>query len=88
MGPFFFKTSQAPVYPLGVGMMLFCIGIQVLCLVGIGVLLWSRNRSRRAFHNNVQENGGHAEGIERALMDETDLQNKYFQVGVSFGYDA
>ncbi|KAH7133974.1 major facilitator superfamily domain-containing protein [Dactylonectria macrodidyma] len=75
IGPFFFKTEQAPLYPLGVGMMFFCLGIQVLCLTGIWILLWSRNRSRADFHARATEE----RAWERGLLDETDLENKYFK---------
>lgn len=80
VGPFFFKTEQAPLYNLGVGMMFFCIGVQVLCLIGLGVLFWTRNRSRRLFHAEVPDNGHHVLAAEKALRDETDFQNEYFKV--------
>lgn len=83
VGPFFFKTYQAPEYPLGVAMMFFCIGVQVLCLVGIWALLWFRNRSRSALHADVQTAELHVLAYERGMMDETDLQNKYFKVSVN-----
>ncbi|KAK1976144.1 major facilitator superfamily domain-containing protein, partial [Colletotrichum cereale] len=35
VGPFFFKAEQALRYPLGVAMMIFCIGVQVACLCGL-----------------------------------------------------
>jgi MFS transporter, ACS family, allantoate permease len=79
VGPFFFKKYQAPEYPLGVAMMFFCIGVQVLSLVGIWTLLWFRNRSRRALHADMQTADLHVLAYERGLMDETDLQNKYFE---------
>lgn len=81
VGPFFFKTYQKPVYSLGVGMMFFCIALQVICLVGIWVLLWFRNRTRKALTEGLspEEDSG-AQGYERAFLDETDLQNPYFKV--------
>lgn len=75
VGPFFFKTGQAPLYPLGVGMMFFCLAVQVMCLTGIWVLLWLRNRSRAEFHARAIED----RAWERGLLDETDLENKYFK---------
>ena len=75
VGPFFFKTSQEPRYGLGVGMMFCCIAIQVASLVGIWVLLWTRNRSRRELHTS--ENRQRA--WEMGLLDKTDLENKYFE---------
>ncbi|KAL1838916.1 hypothetical protein VTK73DRAFT_4197 [Phialemonium thermophilum] len=79
VGPFFFKTNQAPVYPLGVGMMFLCTGVQVFTLAGIWVLLWYRNRSRRAYHSEAQTAQAMAVAYEKGLLDETDWQNKYFQ---------
>lgn len=35
IGLFFFITDQAPKYDLGMGMMLFCIGVQVLSISDI-----------------------------------------------------
>ncbi|KAJ3947838.1 uncharacterized protein N0V96_002073 [Colletotrichum fioriniae] len=78
VGPFFFKAEQAPRYPLGVAMMIFCVGMQIACLCGLWCLLWVRNRSRRAEHATSEENEQQA--YERGLLDETDLQNKYFKL--------
>ncbi|KAL2833894.1 major facilitator superfamily transporter [Aspergillus cavernicola] len=80
IGPFFFKTYQAPVYPLGVGMMFFCIGVQVVSLVGVGILLWLRNRSRRILNAGIDERTRQARAYEKGMLDETDLQNQYFQL--------
>ncbi|KAL4932979.1 uncharacterized protein BDV17DRAFT_287344 [Aspergillus undulatus] len=46
IGPFFFKSNQAPGYTLGVGMMFFCFAMQVVTLVGLWELLWWRNLAR------------------------------------------
>ncbi|QGI76764.1 hypothetical protein CEK25_001670 [Fusarium fujikuroi] len=75
VGPFFFKSNQAPQYELGVGMMFTCIAIQVASLVALWVLLWMRNRSRRDLR--TPENQQRA--WEAGLLDETDFKNKYFQ---------
>ncbi|KAJ5888320.1 hypothetical protein N7495_008361 [Penicillium taxi] len=79
VGPFFFKTNQAPRYNLGIGMMFFCVGIQVICLISIWVLLWRRNCSRREMHASMENKDIRALAAEKALLDETDLQNQYFQ---------
>lgn len=81
IGPFFFRAEQAPFYLLGVGMMIACVGIQVLCLVGILGLLWSRNKRRRAEHAPTAVNDQQIH--ERSLSDETDLQNKHFKVSLT-----
>ncbi|KAL2818646.1 major facilitator superfamily domain-containing protein [Aspergillus granulosus] len=81
IGPFFFKTEQAPVYPLGVGMMFFCIAVQVLCLLALWGLLWMRNRSRQGKWEaeGVNEGDRVRMGYERGMRDETDLENEFFQ---------
>lgn len=76
IGPFFFLSSQAPRYELGVGMMFFCIGVQVLSIVGLWMLLWRRNQSRAAMR--TEENV--ARGRELGFQDVTDLKNPYFMV--------
>lgn len=78
IGPFFFISRQAPRYELGVGMMLACIGIQVLCILGTWALLWSRNRRRAA--SIATRTQDVIDGQSRALNDETDLQNPNFKV--------
>jgi MFS transporter, ACS family, allantoate permease len=81
VGPFFFKKDQAPTYNLGVGMMFFCIGVQVVSLVGIWLLLWNRNRKRKSLQDslNSQENS-ELDAYERGFLDETDRENPYFKV--------
>ena len=58
--------------------MLACIGIQVLCILGLWALLWSRNRSRAA--GIAARARDLLDGQSRALNDETDLQNPNFRV--------
>ncbi|KAF2163960.1 hypothetical protein M409DRAFT_68203 [Zasmidium cellare ATCC 36951] len=75
VGPFFFVTKQAPRYELGVGMMFFCIGIQVLSIGGLWVLLWRRNVSRRKLNATNDRSAGY----ELGFQDVTDKANKYFE---------
>lgn len=75
IGPFFFITGQAPRYNLGVGMMFFCIGIQVLSISSIWLLLLHRNKSRAA---NLSEREI-LEGYENGFRDMTDLENIHFR---------
>ncbi|KAH7324758.1 major facilitator superfamily transporter [Stachybotrys elegans] len=77
IGPFFFRAEQAPRYALGVSMMLFCIGLQIVCLCSIWAILWFRNKSRKANHEDTPVN--QREAMERGLDDQTDFQNKYFK---------
>lgn len=81
IGPFFFKADQAPTYDLGVGMMFFCIALQVTCLVGIGTLFRVRNKKRSSIIvGSDPEDHSTARMYERGLQDETDLKNPYFKV--------
>ncbi|KAF4971633.1 hypothetical protein FZEAL_9793 [Fusarium zealandicum] len=75
VGPFFFRTEQEPWYPLGVGMMFFCIAAQILCLIGLWLLLWTRNRSRKEQHAP----GNEEQAWHKGLLDETDLENEFFE---------
>lgn len=94
VGPFFFKSSQAPGYDLGVAMMFFCIAAQAVCLVALGVLFRLRNRRRYRSRPEALGRPGAQSGtvghrneadqlnrIEDTLRDETDLENKSFKVG-------
>lgn len=74
IGPFFFLTSQAPRYELGVGMMFFCIGVQVLSICGIWVLLWMRNKKRGEAQTDTMA------GYDLGLSDVTDRKNPHFKV--------
>ncbi|KAI9741647.1 MAG: hypothetical protein M1834_000031 [Cirrosporium novae-zelandiae] len=76
IGPFFFLDDQAPTYGLGVGMMFFCIVVQVLSILGIWGVLWRRNRRRG---REVVE-GSEQQARDEALLDLTDWQKKYFKV--------
>lgn len=80
IGPFFFIAYQAPRYNLGVAMMFFCVGVQVLAIGGIWSLLWKRNRERDGLIGNGVDD--EVEGFEMGLKDMTDLQNRYFRVSL------
>ncbi|KAK5683438.1 hypothetical protein LTS10_004970 [Elasticomyces elasticus] len=81
IGPFFFISDQAPRYELGVGMMLTCIGIQMLCILGLWLLLWNRN------HKRAETNATRAQDTvaaqDGALNDDTDFEKPYFKVSLS-----
>lgn len=78
IGPFFFKTNQAPRYNLGTGMMLFCVGFQVLCISGLWLLLIYRNRSKI----EPQTESDRRTARQNGFLDVTDKNNPYFQVCV------
>jgi MFS transporter, ACS family, allantoate permease len=86
VGPHFFKDEQAPRYPLGVAMMIFCVGMQIICLVGLWTILWLRNRSRQNEHDDSEESQRAA--FERGMLDETDFENRYFKVSCHTMYTS
>lgn len=63
---------------MGVAMMFFCVGVQVLAIGGIWILLWRRNRERHAVIK--EREGDEGEELEMCLRDITDLQNEHFRV--------
>lgn len=75
VGPFFFVNEQAPRYGLGVGMMFFCVAVQMLCIAGMAFLFWKRNKARSGY-------GDRHDGDE--FQDLTDLENLGFRVGGTF----
>lgn len=76
IGPFFFIADQAPRYNLGVGMMFFCIGVQVLSISSIWILLGHRNKLR-ALVDTFER--GVLEGYENGFRNMTDLENLHFR---------
>lgn len=81
-GPFFFKTGQAPTYSLGIGMMFFCLALQVLVITGLFVVLYVRNsKKERLLQENVIGDNAHHQ-VEDASLDITDLENINFKVRI------
>jgi hypothetical protein len=76
IGPLFFIADQAPRYNLGVGMMFFCIGVQVLSIGGMWALLVHRNKTRALLDSSER---GVLEGYENGFRDMTDLENLHFR---------
>jgi hypothetical protein len=78
IGPFFFKTNQEPYYPLGFDFMFVAFSLEVLVLVSLFAVLWTRNRRRRIARGNAERDiwlGG-----QNGFLDQTDLENKGFLV--------
>lgn len=80
VGPFFFKSYQSPQYELGVGMMFFCLAVQICCIVGIGILFWMRNKRKQVPSTLAEERAAQ----ENGFLDMTDMQNPYFKVSSGF----
>lgn len=69
-GPFFYKASQAPRYPLGIGSLLFSHFCEVALIVALGFYLkWENKRRDRKY----PDWGSHA------FEDITDISNKGFR---------
>ncbi|KAA8903622.1 hypothetical protein TRICI_005659 [Trichomonascus ciferrii] len=69
-GPFFYKTSQAPRYPLGIGSILFSHFVEIALVILLGLLLRHENKKRDKQADNSQND------LSNAFMDMTDKENK------------
>lgn len=69
-GPFFYKSSQAPRYPLGMGSLLFSHFMEIALVIVLGLLYWNENRRRDRAHI------GTTDDLSNAFMDMTDKENK------------
>lgn len=71
IGPHAFLSAEAPVYPTACKLGLSCAVTQILCALGLRVLLVWRNR--------VKEKETSAEGLgEEVLADLTDFEVSFF----------
>lgn len=77
-GPFFYKTSQAPGYRLGIASMLVCNCLEVLILFGLRIVL-SRANAKRDKLAAEMVGDGKSEAVphinETAFNDTTDMMN-------------
>ncbi|KAL9092354.1 MAG: hypothetical protein Q9159_000862 [Coniocarpon cinnabarinum] len=75
-GPFFFKTSQTPVYELGVWMMIVSHLLEIVAVVALRMLLARDNRKR----DQAQDGRDRERDMdETAFGDLTDRENKNFR---------
>uniref|UniRef100_A0A060SY94 ARAD1A19030p n=1 Tax=Blastobotrys adeninivorans TaxID=409370 RepID=A0A060SY94_BLAAD len=72
-GPFFYKSSQAPKYPLGIGSMLFSHFCEILCLILLGIWLKYQNVKRDRAGNSDDHD------LSNAFLDMTDKENPNFR---------
>lgn len=70
VGPFFYKSSQAPRYPLGMGSLLFSHFMEIGLVCALGFCYWYENKRRD------RENAGTEQDLSNAFMDMTDKENK------------
>lgn len=78
IGPQFFRTDQAPHYPLGIGAMLCCFAIMAATGIVYWVLIVAENKRRDAAYGKPGENAV-VTGLEIDEQDRTDRQNKEFR---------
>jgi hypothetical protein len=80
IGPFAFKSDEAPIYTSGIIAVLvaYCVEISLLILFAI-YIIWV-NRSKEAERGVMQDasRGEHEEVLD-AFGDKTDRQNPYFR---------
>jgi hypothetical protein len=71
-GPFFYKTSQAPKYPFGMGSLMFSHLMEIILVVALGFYLAWKNRRRDAkYPQHVV--------VDTGFLDLTDKENKNFR---------
>lgn len=76
-GPFFFKTEQAPEYPLGIDSMIFCHLTELAVVVVFRILLsWENKRRDRKLLEQSEEQ---PDSDETAFKDMTDRENPNFR---------
>ncbi|ANB11553.1 Thi73p [Sugiyamaella lignohabitans] len=74
-GPFFYKTDQAPKYPLGMGSLIFSNISEAVLIAVLGLHLYRQNKKRdRDYPAQELDHDGTG-----AFLDLTDIQNKNFR---------
>jgi MFS family permease len=69
-GPFFYKTDQAPRYPLGIGSLLFSHFFEIIISVFLAIYMsWENRRRDRKYPN----------AVHHSFDDVTDISNKAFR---------
>lgn len=81
-GPFFYKSDQAPEYPLGIWSMIVSHLLEVVVVGSLWVLLERENKRRDDLQNST--GGVHGEGSDfdadlSAFSDMTDKENPNFR---------
>lgn len=77
MGPFFFKTEQAPTYPLGIDSMIFCHLAELAVVFAFRFMLSQENRRRD--RKMVRDNQDQPDLDQTAFKDMTDWENPNFR---------
>ena len=78
-GPFFYKTDQTPVYPLGIWSMIASHFIEIACALLLRFLLARENRRRDEMQKLQEEANDQRNLAETAFGDLTDKENLNFR---------
>ncbi|KAK7226746.1 hypothetical protein V2G26_014749 [Clonostachys chloroleuca] len=74
IGPQFFQSSQAPLYPLGMAAMLVAYGLSIFTMILYMLYCWKENRRREVLDTNA--GGMH---LDTDFRDVTDYDNVHFR---------
>ncbi|KAJ0273098.1 hypothetical protein COL940_010046 [Colletotrichum noveboracense] len=75
IGPQFFKSSQAPLYPLGMGAMLVSYALSIFTMVLYMLYCWNENRRRE----KLDQDAGQRVHLDTDFQDLTDRENIHFR---------
>ena len=75
IAPQFFKSNQAPLYPLGMAAILASYVLAMICIVLYATYCWWENRRRDA----IDEAAGATRHVDTDFRDLTDKQNIHFR---------
>lgn len=79
--PFFYKSEQAPTYPLGIGSLLVANCLELMLFFVLRYAFIWENRRKEKMRDELRERGGESELMpdSTAFADLTDLQNPNFE---------
>ncbi|PYH92947.1 hypothetical protein BO71DRAFT_442077 [Aspergillus ellipticus CBS 707.79] len=77
-GPFFYKTSQKPIYQLGIWSMIVSHILEAICVILLWIHLRGENKKRDA-NQYLNGNMVNSQNCEMALEDSTDKENLDFR---------
>ncbi|KAI8174151.1 putative transporter [Colletotrichum sp. SAR 10_65] len=75
IGPQFFKSSQAPLYPLGMGAMLVSYALSIFTMILYMLYCWNENRRRE----KLDHDAGQRVHLDTDFQDLTDRENIHFR---------
>ncbi|KAH7039556.1 putative allantoate permease [Microdochium trichocladiopsis] len=76
IGPQFFKSAQAPLYPLGMGAMLVAYALSIVTMMLYMLYCWRENRRRDKVDDTASDQRVHA---DTDFQDLTDFENIHFR---------